>query len=672
MNIAAFQNTKLLDKTKTLRFTTKNSGQKLLISGAAIYTLVASGDGGENGDGKSGQWDFKIGAAYLKINEASSTDKYVFSDGTTMDMGATVPKFTSQTLDAEGTKLAGTDANDRFVINDESYGGGTKTDTDTKIDGGGGENVLDLSSYGRFGIGYDGAYEPETSTTVERARLTFNASGTADNGLTFLSHIRHVIGTKNDDVIKGNGDSNILVGGAGDDQIDGRGGKDYLFGEAGDDVFAGQDSNDVYGGVGFDLIKMADGSDFKFSVDLNHKFIIAAEYKSGLATGNKFSLNSVEKIELKDTNGATQTTDVKNLYYDLDDVSKALFADGDASFQEWLADDDIYNYEAYDYSVGGGGANFKIEGAYFKEKAGETDFRFSTGTAAESGYGVATFGSIQLGSNPQVDGTQSNDRFIIIDKITDVSLNGLGGHNLLDFSGAVGYVDLNMGFAPAQGQTEVRTRIHFDYSGTSDSGLSFAYGFDHAIGSAHNDRMDGNNNANVLNGGDGNDDVFGQGGNDFLYGGRGIDFMGGGFGDDIMYGGDGNDNMGAGEGNDKLYGGNGDDTFTEATSGSYNGINYADGGAGIDTLELGVGVGYDYDFDLSGGKIRIAEQSGGVDTGLYWDIHAVEKITNAFSGDPATEIKDIWGDIGMTEQNKFSGGETEFDAWLINGFDGSF
>ncbi|MFZ4603000.1 MAG: beta strand repeat-containing protein [Caulobacterales bacterium] len=75
----------------------------------------------------------------------------------------------------------------------------------------------------------------------------------------------------------------------------------------------------------------------------------------------------------------------------------------------------------------------------------------------------------------------------------------------------------------------------------------------------------GNNDANDMTGGAGNDTLTGLGGNDTLRGGIGVDTLSGGAGDDTLIGGTGNDNLTGGTGLDRfVFGiGGGRDTVTD-------------------------------------------------------------------------------------------------------------
>jgi Ca2+-binding RTX toxin-like protein len=94
-------------------------------------------------------------------------------------------------------------------------------------------------------------------------------------------------------------------------------------------------------------------------------------------------------------------------------------------------------------------------------------------------------------------------------------------------------------------------------------------------GTAKSDLIIGNNLANNISGGDGNDLILGLAGDDFIDGGAGNDFIDGGTGNDIVLGGDGDD---------ILFGGAGDDVIDTGA-----GNNYVDGGDGIDNIYGGAG-----------------------------------------------------------------------------------
>jgi len=115
-------------------------------------------------------------------------------------------------------------------------------------------------------------------------------------------------------------------------------------------------------------------------------------------------------------------------------------------------------------------------------------------------------------------------------------------------------------------------------------------------GTAKSDLIIGNNLANNISGGDGNDLILGLAGDDFIDGGAGNDFIDGGTGNDFVLGGDGDD---------ILFGGAGDDVIDAGA-----GNNYLDGGDGIDNIYGGDGddvllggAGDDVIFGLEGDDV---------------------------------------------------------------------
>lgn len=99
-----------------------------------------------------------------------------------------------------------------------------------------------------------------------------------------------------------------------------------------------------------------------------------------------------------------------------------------------------------------------------------------------------------------------------------------------------------------------------------------------------NDTVTGNDLANEIWGGRGNDRILGNGGNDDLNGGAGNDVLLGGIGNDTIRGGDGNDTITSGSGRDTILGGAGEDLFIFAPAfGNERISGWEDN---IDTLQL--------------------------------------------------------------------------------------
>ena len=105
---------------------------------------------------------------------------------------------------------------------------------------------------------------------------------------------------------------------------------------------------------------------------------------------------------------------------------------------------------------------------------------------------------------------------------------------------------------------------------------------------AGNDTVFGNDGNDTINGGSGNDSLNGNIGNDVLDGGEGDDTVVGGQGADMIQGGDGKDNIRGGDDNDTIYG-NADDDYIQGGDGADeinggSGVNKMFGQRGEDTL----------------------------------------------------------------------------------------
>ncbi|MEB3232913.1 MAG: calcium-binding protein [Leptolyngbyaceae bacterium] len=96
--------------------------------------------------------------------------------------------------------------------------------------------------------------------------------------------------------------------------------------------------------------------------------------------------------------------------------------------------------------------------------------------------------------------------------------------------------------------------------GGDDIGVG-GLGNDTIKGGGGSDEIYGEDGNDKLSGGGGDDTIFGGVGNDRLQGGGGSDLLDGGVGNDRLQGGGGNDTLIGGEGDDQLVGGGGDDTF---------------------------------------------------------------------------------------------------------------
>jgi len=135
--------------------------------------------------------------------------------------------------------------------------------------------------------------------------------------------------------------------------------------------------------------------------------------------------------------------------------------------------------------------------------------------------------------------------------------------------------------------------------GDGDDVLHGGSGDDDVAGEGGDDTLHGEDGEDTLAGDAGNDLIFGHNNADTLTGGAGDDELHGGLGDDTLSGGDGEDALHGGEGNDRLVGGEGKDTLfggwgDDWVSGlepdaSGAASDFLNGGGGDDTIIAGQG-----------------------------------------------------------------------------------
>ena len=122
----------------------------------------------------------------------------------------------------------------------------------------------------------------------------------------------------------------------------------------------------------------------------------------------------------------------------------------------------------------------------------------------------------------------------------------------------------------------------------------------------------GNEGADKIYGGVGNDRIYGGEGDDKIYGGQGNDKIYGLEGDDTIYGGDGDDEIAGANGNDTIKGDGGNDILqgNDGNDKIYGELNdtLLDGGEGYDSLYFNEDVDFDAIRDTLNQKISNFEQ----------------------------------------------------------------
>ena len=208
------------------------------------------------------------------------------------------------------------------------------------------------------------------------------------------------------------------------------------------------------------------------------------------------------------------------------------------------------------------------------------------------------------GGDDELDGGPGNDT--LIGGAGADRLTGAAGDDTASYAGSPAGVTVRLHDpvprgGDAQGDTFGGT-VTFTYT---DNGNRVEVELPDIInlrGSDHDDVLAGDQRANRLSGGNGNDTLYGgPGGDDTnrddLDGGPGDDRLFGGPGDDALYGGEGGDLLKGGAGADTLWAGSGDDRLDGGA-----GADLLDGGIGFDTFVFAPGHGEDTVTDFSNGR----------------------------------------------------------------------
>lgn len=189
---------------------------------------------------------------------------------------------------------------------------------------------------------------------------------------------------------------------------------------------------------------------------------------------------------------------------------------------------------------------------------------------------------------------------------------------------------------------------------TAGAGTDTLFFVQNAIGSSHDDTLNGSSGSNNLDGGDGHDS---------LYGGAGNDTMIGGAGNDTLFGSLGNDSMIGGTGNDVFIVDSITDTVIEAAGGGADfvstSVNYALG-AGQEIELLRVSTTFTGGLALTGNELTNSLLGGvGADTlngGLGADAHTGGGGNDVFVFDAvafAAGVQDTITDFGAIAGSNF-------------------
>ncbi|MEM1316457.1 MAG: calcium-binding protein, partial [Pseudomonadota bacterium] len=133
-----------------------------------------------------------------------------------------------------------------------------------KLFGGGGDDMLRGGAMGDRLVGGKGADTADYRTSDEGVRVDLNAKRQkgGDAARDRLKTIENVVGSEQNDQLRGDSGANALSGRAGKDVLLGRGGGDELMlGAGGDRAKGGGGNDDIWGGAGRDILRGDGGAD---------------------------------------------------------------------------------------------------------------------------------------------------------------------------------------------------------------------------------------------------------------------------------------------------------------------------------------------------------------------------------------------------------------------------
>ncbi|AHE51937.1 calcium-binding protein [Sphingomonas sanxanigenens] len=486
------------------------------------------------------------------------------------------------------------------------FTGGVRADTaqgldgDDRLDGAGGADALsggrgdDLLIGGAGDDRLDGGAGIDTAsyqTAASAVRINLAISGTnvsGGAGRDRLTAIENLIGSRFADTLTGDAGRNELAGGDGDDVLNGGGGNDLLNGGAGIDTasFAGAGAG-VFANVATGSTGGA-GNDQFVSIEN----LIGSSFADTLI--GDAGANSLTGSVGNDVLIGGLGDDVLDGGVGIDtasyaDAGSAVAVNLLVSFQQTggagrdrligienvtgSAHDDMLTGNALSNTLVGGLGDDTLNGGLGNDVL-DGGAGIDTASYADAALGVKV--SLLI-AGAQTTGVGA-DRLIGIENLTGSAfddalvgdnrantLTGNAGNDLLN--GGLGNDILNGGAGSDTASYDgARDRVIVDLlktgpQSTASSGSDTLISIENVIGTAFDDVITGNSQANHLSGGLGNDLLDGGSAADTLDGGNGNDTLIGGGGTDVLGGGAGQDRLSGGLGADRLTGGTGFDRF---------------------------------------------------------------------------------------------------------------
>jgi len=349
-------------------------------------------------------------------------------------------------------------------------------------------------------------------------------------------------GTIKSERITGDATPNLVHAWGGADTVDGAGGNDTLIGGNGDDTVTGGDGDDrAYGGDGEDVVSGGNGNDIVVGDDGND--ILAGDAGNDTVTGGAghdvLSGDADEIVGGNDSLSGGAGNDTLNgaagadtLRGDEGDDSLTGGAGSDVIAGGTGADrvfagagNDVVAAEDGDDFVDGGEGNDSLDGG-----VGIDTVSFATASGGISAS-LRTFLATGAGSDTivgfeRLEGSQFADS--LTGDAVHNTLWGGGGNDKLEGGEGNDILDGGAGFdiasyAGAAGFVVVSLANQGTVTGTRSAGNDTLLNVEGLEGSAFNDQLTGDANANLLAGGGGDDRLLVSAGADTLDGGDGFD-----------------------------------------------------------------------------------------------------------------------------------------------------
>ncbi|MFA6178098.1 MAG: calcium-binding protein [Candidatus Methylopumilus sp.] len=533
-------------------------GNDTIVAGSGDDTLY--GESGNDSISGGADNDFLhggLGNDFLDGGDGIDTASYAGASA-----GVSVSLVTGKATGGAGAdtlqfieNLTGTDFNDKLTgdANANILNGGSGNDT---LDGGDGTDTL--------------SYEGATAGVKVSLRLT-TAQITGGSGTDILLNIENIAGSSFDDILQGNSSNNILNGGAGNDTAsyetavagvtvslaiaiaqntigdgtDTLTSIENLIGSNFNDALTGNaSSNLLKGGLGDDALDGGEGNDTASYEGAATGVIV--NLATGLATGGAGSdtLASIENIFGSSFDDALTGSSGANFLSGAIGNDTLIGGTGNDTLFGGAGNDSLSGGDDSDILFGSVGNDILdggngVDGASYADATTGVKVNLAISAAQNTvGAGTDTLISIE-----NLFGSNFND--VLTGNEFNNALNGGAGNDQLigasgddTLSGGIGNDILNGGdgldtasYSDATGGVKVSLSIIVAQNSVG-AGTDTLIAIENLLGSNFNDIFTGTVDANILNGGAGNDQLNGSGGNDTLIGGTGADTLSGGDGAD--------------------------------------------------------------------------------------------------------------------------------------------